>query len=119
METKSTENNRMNIETNRNGLIKIVLLVVTLLFSILTALAVWQNGVRGIFEHQFKNFGGIQVWVDLVIALTIFMVWMWRDAKATNRNPWPWIIITLAAGSFGPLLYLLFRNSDKIQGKDI
>ncbi|HRG47780.1 MAG TPA: DUF2834 domain-containing protein [Leptospiraceae bacterium] len=114
METKSTEKNGMNIETN-NGLVKMVLLVITVLFFLLTALAVWQNGVLGIFEHQFKNFGGIQVWVDLFIALSIFMVWMWRDAKATNRNPWPWIILTLAAGSFGPLFYLLFRNSNRIE----
>ncbi len=115
METNSTEKNGMNIETD-SRLIKMILLAVTVLFSVLTALAVWQNGVLGIFEHQFKNFGGIQVWVDLVIALSIFMVWMWRDAEAANRNPWPWIIITLAAGSFGPLLYLLFSKSNKTKG---
>lgn len=26
------------------------------------------------------------------------------------RNPWPWILATLALGSFGPLLYLLTRR---------
>jgi hypothetical protein len=47
----------------------------------------------------------------LVIALTLAMVWMWRDAKATGRNVWPWIIATLVLGSFGPLVYLLTRKS--------
>jgi hypothetical protein len=37
------------------------------------------------------------------------MVWIWRDATAQGRNPWPWILATLALGSFGPLLYLLTR----------
>lgn len=115
METNSTENNGMSIEAD-SRLIKTVLLTATVLFSVLTAAAVWQVGVLGIFEHQFKNFGGIQVWVDLVIALSFFMIWMWRDAKASNRNPWPWIIITLAAGSFGPLLYLLSSKSNKTKG---
>lgn len=48
---------------------------------------------------------------DLVIALVLVMGWMWRDAKASGRGIWPWIAITLAFGSFGPLLYLLTRKS--------
>jgi hypothetical protein len=52
----------------------------------------------------------MQLFFDLVIALLLFLVWMWGDAKATGRNPWPWIAITLAIGSFGPLLYLITRK---------
>ena len=46
----------------------------------------------------------------LVIALGLFLVWMWRDAKAAGRNPWPWLVLTLVAGSIGPLIYLLGRK---------
>jgi uncharacterized membrane protein YfcA len=49
----------------------------------------------------------MQIFADLVIALSLVMVWMWRDAKNTGRNVWPWIIATLVAGSFGPLLYFI------------
>jgi len=35
---------------------------------------------------------------------------MWHDAKARRRNIWPWIVPTLATGSFGPLPYLLPRK---------
>jgi MFS family permease len=89
------------------------LLIITLfLFSILSAIATWQHGYWGIIAPQLQSFGGGQVLADLVIALTLAMVWMWRDAKATGRNAWPWIALTIAAGAFGPLIYLLTRKPD-------
>jgi hypothetical protein len=88
------------------------LIIVTLvLFGALTAAALWQTGVLGIIDWHVKSFGGGQVFADLAIALTLAMVWMWQDAKATGRNVWPWIVLTLVTGSSGPLLYLLTRNA--------
>jgi hypothetical protein len=89
-----------------------LLTLVLTLFSALTAAALWQSGgLLGIVSWHVKSYGGAQVLADLVIALTLFMVWMWRDAKATGRNVWPWLIATLALGSIGPLLYLLTRRA--------
>ena len=90
-----------------------LILVTLVLFGALTAAALWQHCYWGIFEPHTKSFGGAQVFVDLLIALTLVLVWMWRDAKASGRNIWPWIVLTLAAGAFGPLLYLLTRQSTK------
>jgi hypothetical protein len=88
------------------------LIIITLgLFGALSAAAMWQHGYWGILEPHFQSFGGAQVLADLIIALTLVMVWMWNDAKATGRNVWPWMIATLALGSFGPLGYLLTRKS--------
>lgn len=87
-----------------------LLLVTLVAFGALTGIALWQHGYWGLFEPAFRSFGAAQVLVDLAIALTLFLVWMWRDARATGRNPWPWLVLTLAAGSFGPLLYLLTRR---------
>lgn len=85
-----------------------ILLIVTLLaFTALTVLTLIHHGVTGIFGHQFANLAGMQVFFDLVIALTLFMVWMWRDARAAGRNPWPWLFLTLVVGSIGPLIYLI------------
>lgn len=86
---------------------KTVLLLVLVPFSALSAVAVWQHGYVGIFLFQFQSWAGAQVLADLVIALGLFIAWMWRDARRTGRNPWPWLVLTLLAGSFGPLLYLL------------
>jgi len=53
------------------------------------------------------SYGSMQIFSELVIALTLVMVWMWRDAKNSGRSAWPWIVVTLAVGSFGPLLYFI------------
>ena len=85
----------------------IFLLLALVPFSVLSAIAVSRHGYWGILEPHFQSFGAAQVLADLVIALSLFIVWLWHDAKATGRNPWPWIVLTLVAGSFGPLIYLL------------
>jgi hypothetical protein len=87
-----------------------VLVVVLGAFSVLTLAAVWKHGYWGIFEHQLQNTAGLQVLADLGIALALVLTWLWRDAKATGRNPLPWLVLTLAVGSFGPLVYLLARR---------
>jgi hypothetical protein len=93
-----------------DGAMKSLLLVVLLAFSLLTGVAVLNHGVWGIFEPLVTTWSGAQVLADLVIALSLFLAWMWRDAKRSGRNPWPWFLLTLAAGSFGPLLYMLTRR---------
>lgn len=89
---------------------RVLIIVVLGLFGALTTAALLQHGFWGIIDPLFKSFGAGQVFADLVIALTMAMVWMWRDSKETGRNPWPWIAATIALGSFGPLVYLLTRK---------
>ena len=95
-----------------------ILIVTTLvLFGALSAAALREGGLWGIIEPHLLSFGGAQVFVDLVIALTLAMVWIWLDARATGRNPWIWIVATLTTGSFGPLIYLLTRQSTGRSGQ--
>jgi hypothetical protein len=84
-----------------------ILLIASFIFSGVTLMALLEVGYLGLFKQQLSNWGGAQVLMDLVIACCLLMGWIWRDARATGRSPWPYFFITLAAGSFGPLLYLL------------
>jgi len=90
------------------------LLIITLIaLSAITALALKHDGLWGIFAPNFQGFAEFQVFFDLIIALGLFLVWMWRDATAAGRNPWLWLIVTLTIGSFGPLLYLIVYGTTK------
>jgi hypothetical protein len=86
---------------------RLLLIPVLAAFSALSLAAVWQHGYWGIITMHFQSLGGAQVLADLVIALLLVLGWMWQDARASNRNFWFWCLLTLAGGSFGPLLYLL------------
>lgn len=86
---------------------RVILFGVLGVFSVLSAVALWQHGYWGILEPHFKTFGAGQVLADLTIALCLVLTWMYQNARQTNRRFWPWLVFTLLAGSFGPLLYLL------------
>lgn len=85
----------------------ILLIVVLLAFGALSTLALVEHGYWGIFEFHFPASAGWQVLTDLVIVCTLAMIWMVIDARRTGRIVWPYLLLTLTGGSFGPLLYLL------------
>ena len=74
-------------------------------FTAITGYAMWEVGYVGVLTNQLATSGGQQVLMDLVIACTFFLIWMFQDAKKTGRNPWGYLAVTLVLASFGPLLY--------------
>ena len=89
---------------------RVVLVAVSVAFTILTSVALMRHGFMGISAPHFQSYGAGQVFADLVIALALNLVWIAHDARARGRRLWPWVCITLATGSFGPLLYLILRD---------
>ena len=91
---------------------QIALAVLLFDFAALTAYAVAQYGIVGIFAAAFANVATITLAVDLTIALSLVIVWMWRDARVRGVSPVPYVALTLGLGSIGPLLYLIRRAGD-------
>lgn len=85
-------------------------------FTVVTLIALREVGYLGIIEYHLPSPAGWQVFFDLVIALVLFCGWMISDAARHGRKVWPYLLITLFAGSFGPLLYLLMgaRETDPV-----
>ncbi|MEY2669596.1 MAG: hypothetical protein RJA59_2234 [Pseudomonadota bacterium] len=86
------------------------LLLVTALFGALTAVALAQVGILGIFRPHFQSWGPAQVFADLVILAVLACFWMVADGRRSGVPAWPFVVLTLLAGSFGPLLYLVTRE---------
>lgn len=91
-----------------NRTVTLVLLGLVLAdFALLSGYALVQHGYWGLFAQQLQNSAGWQVLADLVIVCALAMIWMLADARRSGRIVWPYLLATLAFGSFGPLLYLL------------
>ncbi len=84
-----------------------VLILVLAAFGAFSLYAMWQVGYVGIWQAGLSSVGALQVLLDLVVMSFIALGLLWRDARRTGRTLWPYAVITVAAGSFGPLLYLL------------
>ena len=61
-------------------------------FLALTAYAVYQYGYIGFFELMTANVATIAAFVDLVIALSLIIAWMVRDARARGVSPVPYAV---------------------------
>jgi hypothetical protein len=88
----------------------IALFAVIIGFGVLTAIALMDVGYVGIIAPQFRSWGAAQVLADLVIVALLACIWMYDDARSRGVSPWPFIAITLVAGAFGPLTYLVMRE---------
>jgi hypothetical protein len=88
----------------------IALVVVIAGFGVLSALALMDVGYLGVLAPHFQSWGGAQVFADLVILAILGCIWMVRDARQQGLAAWPFVLLTLAAGSFGLLFYLLARE---------
>lgn len=90
--------------------ISLLLTIVLAAFSALSLVAMAEHGYLGIWQAGLTSSASLQLLVDLVIACGLAMIWMTADARERGITVWPFLLITLAAGSFGPLLYLLRRQ---------
>ena len=78
------------------------------------ALTIWVVLVRGAaMIDDLWSLTGLLLSVDLTIALTLAIVWVWHDARARGVSPIPYVLLTLLTGSAGPLLYLLRREKPR------
>ncbi|HZR84061.1 MAG TPA: DUF2834 domain-containing protein [Candidatus Binatia bacterium] len=89
---------------------KLGLWVVFADFLAFTAWVVYEHGYSSFFTLAAGSAVGAQMLLDLAIALTMVLTWLVRDARERGISPTPYVVLTLFAGSIGPLLYLVRRR---------
>lgn len=89
---------------------RIALWLTIILFGMLTVAALVDVGYLGIVRPHFQSWGAAQVLADLTILGVLACAWMIADAPGRGVKAWPFVLLTLLAGSFGPLAYLVIRE---------
>ena len=94
-------------------------IVAALVLVPFTAWSLWLAADTGYLE--FLAVAGREPWamqmlIDLVLACLLFTIWMVPDARRHGINPWPYVAITLVAGSIGGLGYLVHRAVVTVPG---
>ena len=87
-----------------------VVLFPFLAFSVWVALVA---GPVGFLSLAAREPWGLQMLLDLAIALFFVTGWMITDARRKHITVWPFVAMTIALGSIGPLSYLLVRGSSR------
>lgn len=89
------------------------LVVASLVLIDFTALSIWalsEVGYIGLFQYALASPAGIQILVDLCLALALFSGWMIADARRRGASVGVYLLLTLVLGSVGPLSYLVVRE---------
>jgi hypothetical protein len=86
------------------------LLIVFVAFTAYTAVVVMDHGYTGFLKLAAEGGWGAQVFIDLVIALTMFLAWMVPDARERGIPSVPYALAILTTGSIGALAYLIHRT---------
>jgi hypothetical protein len=80
-----------------------LVLVPFLVFSLWVA---WTDGPLGFLTLAGREPWGLQMLLDLVIMSSFAIGYMLHDARTSGRNPWPFVLATIAVGSIAPLVYI-------------
>jgi hypothetical protein len=84
-------------------------LAVLVPFFAFTVWVVGQSGLTGIFPVLRAPWGA-QVFLDLVISMTVASTVVARDARARGLRAWPWYLAMATLGSIGLLGYFVYRE---------
>jgi hypothetical protein len=90
----------------------------SLLFLLFSVQAIITEGLFGFWTEHTRNLWSTQIWLDLLLAVSIGWFLVVPQAKAIGMRPLPWFILIVCTGSIGFLammarLLYLRENADR------
>ena len=89
--------------------IGILALLVLLPFAAFSTWVIAGHGYTGFLTLAAREPWALQMLLDVVLACLIYSVWLVPDARRHGIRAWPYLALTLVAGSIGGLAYLVHR----------
>jgi hypothetical protein len=95
------------IMTRTIGLLALVALVP---FAIFSTWVIAGHGTTGFLTLSAREPWALQMLLDVALSCLIYSVWLVPDARRHGIRAWPYLVLTLVAGSIGGLAYLVHRG---------
>ncbi|SDZ12805.1 hypothetical protein SAMN05444004_106137 [Jannaschia faecimaris] len=73
----------------------------SLAFLAWSLMAVASEGPWGFWIESSQNAWGVQIWLDLLLAIGASLVFLIPAARAEGMKPMPWAALVLCTGSIG------------------
>ncbi|MBT9557137.1 MAG: DUF2834 domain-containing protein [Myxococcales bacterium] len=89
---------------------RIALYAVFALFTAFSLWVTWEHGYLAFLDVPTASPWGLQITLDLVIAVSLFTFWMIPDARRHGIPSWPYLLACVSVGSIGALGYLVHRS---------
>ena len=83
-----------------------LLIALTAAFSAASLWALSERSYTGLLQFAFQGAAEVQLFTDLTVAAVLASTWMVRAARRRGIASWPFLVLVVAAGSFGLLAYL-------------
>ncbi len=92
-------------------MVRVFVAVVFVLFTAFSFWIVGQEGYLAFLEVPKGSLWGLQITLDLVIAIALFVTWMIPDARRHGIPALPYVLACATIGSIGALAYLIHRGA--------
>lgn len=79
-------------------------------FTVFSTWVAVEHGPLGFLTLATEGGWGLQMLLDVGIALGVASFWIVPDARRHGINPWPFLVASVGLGSIGALAYVVHRE---------
>lgn len=90
--------------------VAVIAAVVLAVFGAFTLWVIAGHGLLGFLTLAGREPWALQLLLDLLIACSVALGWIVRDARRRGLAAWPFVLLTFTCGSIGLLAYLVRRG---------